>query len=260
MSEYFSQINVSPNLSYFKEFFKKKWDLKDYHNVNEPSIFFGLYTQKEIEKFKKHKGKKMIIWGGADQNLSKFQSIKNTPNFVGSPAYRPPMVETFKEIKYPFKEIIIPFKEYDDLKPIPLGEKIYVYKGFGGNRSDYYKWDKLILPLIKYFGKDKVIYSQNQKIDYIIKNLYSKSFIYVKPNELGGSTTMWELGHMGRKTVSKNQGDLPNVINYNDLDSLIKIIKNEEKKIGTIQTEVAEETKKCMVNNKDWLNVKFWEK
>ena len=79
MSEYFRQINVSPNLSYFKEFFKKKWDLKDYHNVNEPSIFFGLYTQKEIEKFKKHKGKKMIIWGGADQNLSKFQSIKNTP-------------------------------------------------------------------------------------------------------------------------------------------------------------------------------------
>ncbi len=51
-----------------------------------------------------------------------------------------------------------------------------------------------------------------------------------------------------------------NKLNYNDLDSVIKIIKNEEKKIGTIQTEVAEETKKCMVNNKDWLNVKFWEK
>lgn len=260
MSEYFGQINVSSNLNYFKEFFKKKWDLKDYYNVNEPAIFFGLYTKQEIEKFIKHNGKKMIIWGGADQNLSKFQSLKNITNFVGSPAYRPPMVKTFKEIKYPFKEIIIPFKDYSDLKPVPLGEKIYVYKGLNGNRGDYYKWNKYIVPLINYFGEDKVIYSQNQKIDYIIKNHYSKSFIYIKPNELGGSTTMWELGHMGRKTVSKNQGDLPNVINYNDLESLKKIIKNEEKKIGTIQSEVAEETKNCMVNNKDWLNVKFWEK
>ena len=65
---------------------------------------------------------------------------------------------------------------------------------------------------------------------------------------------------MGRKTISKNQGNLPNVINFTDLKSIINTIKNEEKKIGTIQKEVAEETKKRMVNNKDWLNVKFWEK
>jgi glutamate-1-semialdehyde aminotransferase len=113
---------------------------------------------------------------------------------------------------------------------------------------------------MKYFGADRFVYSQNQKIDYIIDNLYSKSFIYIKPNEKGGSTTMWELAHMGRKTVSKNQGNIPNVLNFNDMESIIKIIKNEEKKIGTIQLEVVEQTKNCMVNDKDWLNVKFWVK
>lgn len=260
MDNCFKQICVSGSLDYFKDFFKKKWDLEDYTNVNEPAIFFGLYHSHEIKRFVNHKGKKMIIWGGADQHINKFQSVKNLPNFVGSPAYRPPMVNTFKKIGYPYKEIILPFKDYSNLETTPLGDKIYVYKGLNGNRKHHYKWDEIVVPLIKHFGKNRVIYSQSQKIDYIINELYNKSFVYVKPNELGGSTTMWEMAHMGRKTISKNQGNLPNVINFTDLKSIINTIKNEEKKIGTIQKEVAEETKKCMVNNKDWLNVKFWEK
>ncbi len=258
MDKYFNQVHVSGSLDYFKKFFKEKWDLVDYNNINEPAIFFGLYHQHEIQRFINHKGEKMIIWGGADQHINKFNKLKNIPNFVGSPAYRPPMINTFKKIGYPYKEIIIPFKDYSSLAPTPLGDKIYVYKGLNGNRKGYYKWDQYIVPLIKYFGKDRVIYSQNQKIEYIINNHYNDSFVYVKPNEKGGNTTMWELAHMGRKTISNNQGDIPNVINFNNLESIIESIKNEEKKIGTIQLEVAEETKKCMVNNKEWLNVKFW--
>lgn len=260
MDDNFKQVYVSSNLIYFKEFFKKKWGLVDYHNINEPAIFFGLYNKQEMQRFRKHKGLKMVIWGGADQSIPKFKEVKDTSNFVGSPAYRPPLVKSFKEIEYPYREIVLPFKDYSSLKATPLGEKIYVYRGIGGNRGDYYKWDEYITPLMKYFGADRFVYSQNQKIDYIVDNLYSKSFIYIKPNEKGGSTTMWELAHMGRKTVSKNQGNIPNVLNFNDMESIIKIIKNEEKKIGTIQLEVVEQTKNCMVNDKDWLNVKFWVK
>jgi len=260
MDNYFKQVCVSSSLIYFKEFFKKKWGLVDYYSVDEPAIFFGLYNKQEIQRFTNHKGLKMVIWGGADQSVSKFKKVRDTTNFVGSPVYRPPLLESFKEIKYPYREIILPFKDYSTLKATPLGEKIYVYKGLGGNRGDYYKWNEFITPLMNHFGKDRFIYSQNQKMDYVINNLYNESFIYIKPNEKGGSTTMWELAHMGRKTVSKNQGDIPNVINFNDVESIIEIIKKEENKIGTVQSEVIEQTQKCMVNSRDWLNVKFWTK
>ena len=159
MDNCFKQICVSGSLYYFKYFFKKKWDLEDYTNVNEPAIFFGLYHSHEIKRFVNHKGKKMIIWGGADQHINKFQSVKNLPNFVGSPAYRPPMVNTFK------KMIRLPFKDYSNLETTPLGDKIYVYKGLNGNRKHHYKWDEIVIPLIKHFGKNRVIYSQSQKID-----------------------------------------------------------------------------------------------
>ena len=71
----------------------------------------------------------------------------------------------------------------------------------------------------------------------------------------------WQLDLAENKDIVLLPSDVRlDEINFTDLKSIINTIKNEEKKIGTIQKEVAEETKKCMVNNKDWLNVKFWEK
>ncbi len=69
---------------------------------------------------------------------------------------------------------------------------------------------------------------------------------------------MWELGHMGRKTITFNQGDIPNVLNYKSFDEIVSHIKNEEIKIGTLQNEVAEQTKNIFMNGDNWLKFDFY--
>ena len=58
----------------------------------------------------------------------------------------------------------------------------------------------------------------------------------LKPN-IRGSTTMWELAHMGRKTIAQNQGGATNVLEYRDLNHMIDLIYEESKKIGTVQNK-----------------------
>ena len=69
---------------------------------------------------------------------------------------------------------------------------------------------------------------------------------------------MWELGYMGRKTIAQEQGLSPNVLNYTDLDSIIKLIEHEKSKIGTIQSTLSEEVHNIMTHTDEWLTLNFW--
>ena len=258
MIQDFKQVYISPMLEpYFGEGFREKWDLSKYNNPNQPSIFLGMYSPNDEMIFKNHNSYSIMVWGGADQNEFRFNMVRSKSNFLGSPAYRTPLIEAFKKINYPHKIINIPFKEYDNFKPTPLGNKIYVYKGIHGDRSDYFKWNDIIQPLIEHFGPERIIYTQRQPINILIKEFYNNGFIYVKPNEKGGNTTMWELGHMGRKTIAKNQGSYPNILDYSDLEDMISIIHKEEKNIGGTNISISKEVRNCMGGG-EWLDLNFW--
>jgi len=69
---------------------------------------------------------------------------------------------------------------------------------------------------------------------------------------------MWEFGHMGIKTIAQNQGKLPNVLEFNNIKHAIELIKREEYKIGTIQSDLARQTHDAMTNSDDWLKIDFW--
>lgn len=239
--------------------FRQKWDLRKYNNLNDPAIFFGLYSAEDMKAFKRHRGYSIVIWGGAEQSYKKFKDVLIKKSFLGSPAYRPELIQAFNKCNFPYKKMILPLKDFSIFKPVELGNKIYVYKGLNGTRNEYFKWNEVILPIIRHFGEDRVVYCNNKPMEYV-HDLYKQCFIYVKPNKKGGSTTMWEMGHMGIKTISHGQGDLPNVISFKNISNLIKIIKKEELKIGTIQYDTSEKTKNSMHGSDSWLYVNFWKK
>jgi hypothetical protein len=65
---------------------------------------------------------------------------------------------------------------------------------------------------------------------------------------------------MGRKTIFKNSThnsiqrlDFPNFISYNNIDDIIKIIKEESYKIGTIQDPIDAHN-----IGDDWLDLDFY--
>lgn len=247
-----------PMEEHFAKNFRKRWNLSHYSNPNAPTLFLGWYESKDWKVIKNHKSPFIFMFGGADFSPQKLNALKSLPNLLGSPGYRPPMLQSFQKVNYPFRKMVIPFKSYDNFKPTPLGNKIYVYQGWKFSRSRYFKWEKFIQPLINEWGEDNFIFGMGHDIDYVHENFYKNSFVYIKPNERGGSTGMWELGHMGRKTIAQNQGGLPNVLEFTDIKHIAELVNQEAKKIGTIQTELATEVKEYLVSNNDWLNINFW--
>lgn len=254
----FKQAHVSKVIAqYFEENFRTRWNLDRYVDKTEPCVFFGLYNEMDRKLLLDHESYSIVIWGGGefeDYNI-KFASSLDKCIMVGYGW----MEETYRRLNIPFQKLILPVKNYSDFKPTPLGDKIYAYSGVHGNRGSYLNWNSYIHPLIDYYGSDKVIYTSFKSLEVLIEEYYNNSFIYIKPKDKGGSTTMWELGYMGRKTVANNQGNLPNVLNFSDLDDIKRHIDAESKKIGTIQNELSEQVHSVFMNDNAWLNLNYYE-
>lgn len=254
----FTQAHVSFMVKqYFEEGFRSRWKLEEYSDPNKPCVFFGLYTEEDRNIFLNHKSYSIVIWGGGEFNDANILLAANKEKsiLIGYGW----MIEKYKTLGIPYQKVILPVKDYSMFKPSPLGDKVYVYAGIHGNRHGYFKWDSMIKPLFKEYGEDKFIFTSYRDIDELIEEYYNNCFLYIKPNEKGGSTAMWELGLMGRKTVANSQGSLPNVIEYSTIDDIKKTIDTEAKKIGTIQDTLAKEVNNCLMNTNEWLNLTYYE-
>lgn len=254
----FTQAHVSSTIKqYFELGFRSRWDLEEYSDPKRPCIFFGLYTEEDRKIFLNHKSYSIVIWGGGEfvNGNILLAASKEKCILVGYGW----MIEKYEALGIPYQKLIIPVKDYSRFKPSPLGDKIYVYAGIHGNRHGYFKWDSIIKPLMNEYGEDRFIYTSFRSIDELVEEYYSKCFLYIKPNEKGGSTAMWELGLMGRKTVANSQGSLPNVLGYTSINDIKEIIDTEAKKIGTVQETLAEEVNDCIMNTNEWLNLLYYE-
>ena len=255
-SQDITQAHVSGVLSHFKPNFMERWGFEEYNNPNKPAVFLGLYDQNDLQILANHKAFGVLHFGGADFELHQKNFVKSLPNIlcVGYGWIK----QGLEDYGIPCKEAIIPLQDYSKFKSVPLGENIYVYKGLHGNRPDYFKWGEIIKPLQHVFGEDRIIYTEFKSIDELYENYYKNCFVYLKPNPRGGSTSMWELGCMGRKTIAQNQGGAPNVLEYTDLNHIIELIMQESSKIGTIQDQVSTDTYNYLMNDNRWLDLNYW--
>jgi hypothetical protein len=77
-----NQIYISESLSKFSKI-KELYNLKEYNNTKESSLFFGLYNPSDIDKLINHNGPKYLMYGGTDCDfrfkgrLTNFERIKD---------------------------------------------------------------------------------------------------------------------------------------------------------------------------------------
>jgi hypothetical protein len=257
----FNQIWVSKHgVEFFEDGVKLRWGLDEYHDETKPAVFFGMYHNDDLQKMMNHSGPKIVIWGGNDMQSKQlnFVSELQKTQKIWTWAYPGEFSNILSSYNIDHKKLYIALKDYSNFKPIKLGENIYVYKGVHGNRPGHYKWNEIVNPLIDTFGSDRVIYANHLPMGDLIQNVYKNCFAYVKPNPKGGCTTMWELGHMGIKTIGKSHERLGMFREYSDLDNLISLILEESNFIGTIRTDVSDATKQIFTGE-EWLTLDFWE-
>lgn len=260
MIQDFKQVWVSYGVQFFREGFESRWGLNSYNNVDTPAIFLGMYRPEDFNMLNKHKGPKMIIWGGGDMIPSHLQYISHLQKDqkIYCWAYPGEFSNVLNNYGIRHKQLHVALKDYSSFSPITLGENIYVYKGIEGNRPDHFHWGEIVNPLIEVFGEDRITFSNNLPMGELIENVYKKCFVYVKPNPKGGCTTMWELGHMGIRTLGKNHKDLTLFSEYRDIPHLVDLIMEESKYIGKKREDIVDSTKEEFTG-KEWLTLEFWE-
>jgi len=162
-----SQAYISPTLEEtFGENFRSLWNLKKYFDPDVPAIFFGLYTKIDLDVLSRHNSKVVVVWGGGDMRKDSLLFVKKLvdSNRAATFAYPGEFSKALEEYSIPHKKLYVPIKDYSQFVPSPLGNKIYVYRGVKGTRSSYFRWDDVILPLIKNFGEENFIYTENLHI------------------------------------------------------------------------------------------------
>tara|TARA_Y100000590_G_scaffold404298_1_gene491673 strand:+ start:159 stop:1184 length:1026 start_codon:yes stop_codon:yes gene_type:complete len=71
------QINVSNSLIHLKDKINAIFNLRDYDNINEVCIFFGVYVDEDYNKINNHKGKKFVMFEGSDISNHKMINAQN---------------------------------------------------------------------------------------------------------------------------------------------------------------------------------------
>lgn len=263
MKKDFQQSYISPALTDFKDGFNKKWKLNDYQDIYSPSVFLGMYGQQDAEAFVNHKGPRIMIFAGNDMHPPQLNLLAKHIGDGKTFTIAPPgeFTNTLTTYNIPHKSEYWAVKSYDDLKPSPLGENIYVYLGRPDNRrTEYFKFEEVVKPLVHVFGEDRVHWvTENYTLpfDVLREKYYENSFCYVRPNPRGGATAMHELAHMGRRTIGLGFPELEYSSEFTSIDNLIELIVEESKYIGKVRPDVASSVKNLFLGD-EWLDLQFW--
>jgi hypothetical protein len=245
------QALVAPPISYFKKNFLYQNNLVEYFDINQPCIFFGAsHSSNAINNHNSYK----IILPATPYDYPNISNYDKTI-FICSDKYLLPE-GTIR------KSLTPKIKDYSLFKPSVMGDKIYTYSGFknGWNlNSDLIKEIQKNIDF-EIITTDHLNIKDYHEIDYLKTNFYDKSFLCINLTQGNGLSTAIELGLMGRKTIFKNSThnsiqrlDFPNFISYNNIDDIIKIIKEESYKIGTIQDPIDAHN-----IGDDWLDLDFY--
>lgn len=253
----FEQAIVHNQIAPFRKPFYDKWNFKDYKDIEKPLVIFGYLNQDKI--YESHKGYKLIIPSNP-VDIPNFENLRNHEKTILCGKVYNETKELLKN--YPqiiYRDAVVEIKDNSRFKPNPLGNKIYYYSGF---KEGWGSWKQDIIKEIqKNIDFEIITTNHNYRHEYYNEkylkgNYYDKAFLNINLSKHAGMTTVREMGLMGRKTITMRNNihnDYSSIINCKNIEEVIKSIKEESKKIGTMQKS----TNPYVMGN-EWLNINYW--
>ena len=260
------QCRMSPILRFFAPRFLAKYNLAPYHSPTQPAVFFGCYLcgsgRFDVATIAAHRALGIVILGGSDamnlkKNIKKYRPILSKRNlrFLAMSQY---VSNDLAQVGIPHVLLPVCPAPLDNGNVASLGPNVYAYSAHG--RPDFYG-EPIIQDMARRMPqfKFRICYSEppNSYLPNQLKTIYKDCFIGLRltPHD-GLPNTVIELGLMGRRCIWN--GRLPNTIQWKTADDVQRIILAESAKIGTRQTEVAQQLYDYLNIGDDWLSTNYW--
>ena len=246
------QLIISPSINHFKNRFLEFYNLSEYSNENENTLYFGVYGCEDIENIKKIKNKKYIIFSGLDVDIllsnaelkKKFDEIEDKCIFHISDNINHRLCYYGYPNSIKFNLDITDKNIFK--KPNFLGNSIFIDNGYHKGLEHLY-------------GKhiyDEII-RRNQQFNYIFSNelnlkyedmyhIYKKCFIGLRLSISDGNANMVKEMECMEIPVVHNHSEYG--LKWNNLEDVENAIYNNEKKNDNTN-EIKTTLKKFDINN-----------
>jgi glycosyltransferase involved in cell wall biosynthesis len=261
------QGRVSRAINFFEEPFHKTLGLKKYYDPEKPAIFYGCYPNvKDAECILKHKSLAIVVWCGSDAFW--FTEEKHRPEEfyplltakqIKHVATSEFICNDLRKVNLPYRYLPIVVTDTSPFKPVPKGDKVYVY----ANKDNPWlygdpiiKQVEALLPDIEFIKRESPL-SEEEKKENVV-DFYKKCFVGLRPTVHDGIChTAVEMGLMGRKLIWN--GSLPNAVHWHSAEDIVKNIKKEQQLIGTTDAILAQDVEDHLKLPDDWLTTEFWD-
>ena len=247
-NKYYKYLYVSSSIKFFKKMTMKKYNLREYikeEHINEPTLFYGIYNQEDVNIALAHRGKKKMMFGGSDCRYKMFEENKNilANNNIEIVCQSAHLYNHLLRLGYP--------KNLSILNPFTPAQITDFYDRENKKGSNIYIYTSTKNPEV--YGNDiyeQVIDKLKNKFNFIIcesgttndiKSIYKKCFIGLRLTRFDGlGCTNIELGLMGIKSVSNNLS--PNCLPWKTVDDVCRHIIRESLTIDMANQELADKT------------------
>jgi len=233
--------------------FKESLGLTGYLDSSKPCLFIGCYSERDFEAIVQHNSKAVILWCGQDAIDAIFkgwyQSLKQFTHVTW-------MTNIEKVLRHflPIK-LVPPVLLGGNFEPSKQGSIIYAYCPI--TAEGYHRID-LINKLKNYFPEypfllGKGFYNQSDWLVQCGDAVYEGAFIGLCLSGFaGGGQTTLQLGLKGVPVIT-NVIDSPNVLNWETIEDIKKIITAHLPNIGKVNTKLSESVKIHLNRNPLWL-------
>jgi hypothetical protein len=230
------KLSVSKALGHFEERFLNKYYLEKYDNkkdLDESTIFFGIYDQNDFKKILDHNGMKFLVWGGTDCD-DRYKIRKNSMYVIKKVTnlHHIAISECIKERldKYSIPNQQVNFSLVDSKIFCPvdiLGNSIYIYNGFT-NGNEYIYGENVYKKVVEALPQFDFIYSNKLNKSWTeMPEIYAECFIGLRLTDGdGNANTVQEFNSMDIPIIFNGPGG----ISWKDHQDIVETIENQFEK------------------------------
>ena len=225
-----NQCFVSDGLSSFRKRFMDFFHFNDITSTEEPCVFFGVYTDSDLQSLLKHTGLKYIIWGGEDANYNNRQAraTLNEVKLLHNVVHLAISQCIYKRLQnQDISSIFVEFNMVDKtlFQPIPhneLGKCIYIFNGQIPGREHVYGksvYETVMQRLPQY----KYILSNQTSVEHdLMPDVYKQCFIMLRLTTHDGNANSVQECEAMEIPVIHNQSDYG--LKWKSVDDVIAYI------------------------------------